>query len=192
MNTRTFSAILTLVCLLALSVTAVAQQKAKKPETISTVTKLVVSKLKISEGEAFDVKGKATFTLVAANSDDSVTGTITYVVPEDARQKVAQLAGKPIAEVPATVTVKDVTANFQKATACPTVHLEFSPMDVKIAGVNSHFNRFVLDINEGAPELAKLFCVWTKQINAGRPRRGVITRMNVILNGEEEDQQSQQ
>jgi hypothetical protein len=189
MNTKTFRAILTTLFLLALSLTAAAQEKAKKPETISTTTKLVISKLKIGEGYSFDVRGKATFTLTAANMDDTVVGTITYTIPDDARQKVAELTGKPLSQIPTSVTAKDVIAGFQKATACPTVHLEFSPMDVDIAGVRSHFNRFVLDINESSQELAQLFCVWTKQINNARARRGVIARMNVILNGEEDPQQ---
>lgn len=192
MNTKTYRMLLTLACLLAISLTAFAQQKAKKPETISTVTKLVITKIKISEGDAYEVRGKATFTLTGANSDDSMAGTLLYTVPDDARQKVAQLTGKSLETIPSSVTVKDVIVNFQKATACPTVHLEFAPMDVDIAGAKTHFNRFVLDINEGTQELPLLFCVWTKQINNGRARRGVINRINQILNGEEPDQPGQQ
>jgi hypothetical protein len=185
MNTRNFRLIFTIFCLLALSLTAAAQQK-KKPDSISTATKLVITKLKVGEGDAFEVRGKATFVVTAANSDDSVAGTLTYTVPDDARQKVAQLTGKPLDQIPSSVTAKDVVATFQKATACPVVHLEFSPMDVEIAGVKNHFNRFVLDINETKEELAQLFCIWTRQINTGRARRGVIARMNIILNGEED------
>ena len=99
---------------------------------------------------------------------------------------MAELTHKPVASIPATVTSKDVVATFQKATACPVVHLEFQPMDVDLAGVKDHFNRFVLDINETQQELAQLFCVWTRQINNGRARRGVIARMNVVLSGEDD------
>jgi hypothetical protein len=193
MSKKFFSAVLISLCLLAASVSVAAQQK-KKPETISTPAKLVVTKLKVSEGEAYEVRGKAVFTLVAANSDDSVAGTLTYTIPDDARQKVAQITGKPLSSIPASVTAKDVVAEFQKATACPTVHLEFKPMDVDIAGVKNHFNRFVLDIDEkqpgaskGTQDLATLFCVWTEQINAGRARRGMIRAMNQILNGAEQE-----
>jgi hypothetical protein len=219
MNKKTFSAILTLLCLLVFSLTAIAQEKgqvsarrdrrgglsnltasvqekaqdkAPKPETISTGAKLVVTKLKIGEGDAFDVRGKATFTVTAANvSDDTVAGTIVYTIPVDARRKVAEISGKPLAQVPESVTVKDAIASFQKATSCPTVLLEFSPMDIDIAGVKSHFNRFVLEIKEdfkgltsAQQEMVKLFCVWTNQIKLNRQRRGVIARVNGILNGE--------
>jgi hypothetical protein len=190
MNSKLMSAILIGLCLLANSISALAQ---KKPETISTLPKLVLTKLKVGEGEVYDVKGKATFTLTAANSDDSVTGTITYTLPEDARQKIAQITGKPLSAIPTSITQKDVVADFQKATACPVVHLEFAAMTTDVAGAQLHFNRFVLDINETQPtanneqkELVQLFCVWTRQINNGRARRGVIATINRILNGEEQ------
>jgi len=195
MNTKIFSVMFSGLCLLALTVSAAAQQQPKvvKPETITTPAKLVITKLKIGESDTYEVRGKATYTVTAANSDDSIAGTLVYTIPDDARQKVAQITGKPLTDIPATITTKDVVASFQKATACPVVHLEFTPMDISIAGVKDHFNRFVLDVNETLPgatkgqqEIATLFCVWTKQINAGRARRGVIARMNVILNGEQE------
>lgn len=192
MNTKIFSTLLIGLCLLALSLTAAAQQKTKA-ETITTPAKLVITKLKVGEADSYEVRGKATFTLTAANSDDSVAGTLVYTLPDDARQKVAQMTGKSLNDIPASITTKDVVANFQKATACPVVHLEFSPMDITVAGVKNHFNRFVLDINETISggtkyqqELATLFCVWTKQINNGRARRGVISRVNAILNGEQD------
>src|SRR5438309_8423027 len=123
MNTKTVNVMLTGLCLLALAITAVAQQQPKvvKPETISTAPKLVITKLKIGEADSYEVRGKATFTLTAANSDDSVAGTLIYTLPDDARQKVAQMTGKQLSEIPASITTKDVVANFQKATACPVV-----------------------------------------------------------------------
>ena len=53
MNTRIFRAMLTLLCLLAFGLTASAQDKVGKPETISLITKMVISKIKVGEGEAF-------------------------------------------------------------------------------------------------------------------------------------------
>lgn len=191
MNTRTSRTLLTALFLLALGMTAMAQQKGKGI-VIATPAKLVISKIKISEGDAFDIRGKAMLTITSANSDDTVTGTLTYTVPDDARQKISSLSGKPLNQVPATVTLKDVVARFQPATECPVVHLEISPTQADIAGVKANFSRFVLDINESAQEKDKLFCVWAKQINKGMGRRGVIRRINVLINGEEEDPQNGQ
>lgn len=192
MNTKIFRATLTLLCLLAFGLTASAQDKVGKPETISLIPKMVISKIKVGEGDAFDVRGKVTFTFTAANSDDSLVGTMVYTVPDDARQKIASMTGKPLAQVPASVTTKDVVLLFQKATSCPVIHFEFSPMDLDIAGVKSHFNRFVLDLNddlkglnEAQQGMVKIFCKFAEQINVGRQRRGLIARINAIINGED-------
>lgn len=190
MQTRKFSAVILTLCLLLLAVAAQAQ--AKKGETITTEPKLVVSKLKIGEGDAYEVRGKAAFTLTAANSDDSIAGIITYMLPDDARAKIAQITGKPFEQIPAKVTQKDVVATFQKATACPVVHIEFAPLDLNIAGVVAHFNRFVLDVEDGGTVLHRMICIWARQINDGRGRRGIIYRMNVILTGEDPEAQRQQ
>ena len=192
MNPKFFRATLTLLCLLAFGLTVSAQDKVGKPETLSLIPKMVISKIRIGEGDAFDVRGKVSFTFTAANSDDSLVGTMVYTVPEDARQKIASMTGKPVAQVPASVTVKDLLINFQKATACPVIHFEFSAMDIDITGVKSHFNRFVLDLNDDLKGLSdaqqgmvKIFCKFADQINAGRQRRGLIKRINDIINGED-------
>lgn len=189
MNTRTISAFLTALFLLALGTTALAQQKTSKV-TIATPAKLVISKIKVSEGDAYEVRGKAVLTLTSANSDDSVTGVLSYALPDDARQKIATMTGKPLTQIPASVSIKDVVGRFQPATACPVVHLEFSNTQVDIAGVKAVFSRFVLDINESTKEQDMLFCAWAKQINRGMSRRGIIRRINVLINGEEEEPQS--
>lgn len=187
MHIKKISAIFLTLCFFVFTVAAQAQDK--KGETITLGPKLVISKLKVGEGEAYEVRGKASFTFTAANSDDSISGTITYSLPEDARAKIAQMTGKAVAQVPASITRKDVVATFQKATECPVVHLEFTPLDVNIAGVNAHFNRFVLDVEQsGGHEIHNLVCIWARQINTGRARRGIIARMNVIITGEEPQQ----
>ncbi|HWQ33815.1 MAG TPA: hypothetical protein VNQ79_13275 [Blastocatellia bacterium] len=192
MNTRTISAFLTALFLLALGSTALAQQAQQKTSkvTIATPAKLVISKIRISEGDAYEVRGKAVLTITSANSDDTVTGNLVYTLPDDARQKIASLTGKPLAQIPASVTLKDVVGRFQPATACPVVHLEFSATQADIVGVKAVFSRFVLDINESPKEQDALFCAWTKQINKGMARRGIIRRINVLINGEEEDTQN--
>ncbi len=189
---------LSLVFLLGAAVIANAQQQnvTPKPVVFSTAPKLAIAKLKTSETEVFDVRGKITFTLTAANSDDTVVGTINYTLPDDARQKIAAIIGKPPNSVPSSITRKDVIAGFQKATAPPIIHLEVSPMDVDVAGAKLHFNRIQLDVNarEGGnsakftnEEMETLFTVWARQILAGRARRGIISAMNRRIAGEDDN-----
>lgn len=182
MNIKSLKAILISLSLFMLVIGAQAQEK-KKGETITTKPKLVVTKLKVGEGESFDVRGKATFTFTAANSDGSFAGIVTYALPDDARQKIAQITGKPLAQVPASITQTDVISEYQKLTECPVVHLDFKPMDLLVAGAKVHFNRFTLDVNDEGKEINVMVCKIAEQIIAGRAIRGPVRRINEIING---------
>lgn len=132
-----------------------------------------------------EIKGSATLTVAAANDNDTVAGTLTYTLPDEARQRVAQFTGKPLREIPASVTLKDVVAGFQKGTGCPVVHLEVTELEMDVAGAAVKFNRIVLNVPESPEEMTKLFCTWARQINVKRQRRGVIAAMNRLINGEQ-------
>lgn len=197
MNTKLMRAACALFCLLGMGVIANAQgqQATPKPVAYTTAPKLVIAKLRNAEQDVHDVRGKVTFTITAANSDDTIVGTLTYSIPDADRQKIAAVSGKALNTVPATVTQKDVIASFQKATAPPVLHLEINSMDMDIAGLKMRFNRIVLDVNarEGGnvafytnEEVEALITVWARQILNGRSRRGVIARMNKVINGEPE------
>ncbi|MFN0084816.1 MAG: hypothetical protein ACKVX9_05470 [Blastocatellia bacterium] len=132
-----------------------------------------------------EIRGSATFTVTAANDNDTVTGAFVCALPDEARQRVAQFTGKPLREIPASVTLKDVVAGFQKGTGCPVVHLEIPELEMDVAGAAVKFNRIVLDVPESAEEMTKLFCAWARQINVKRQRRGIIVAMNRLINGEQ-------
>lgn len=198
MNTKLSRTILTLACLLCAGIVANAQgqQAVPKATVYTTAPKLVIVKLKSGDQDIYDVRGKLTYTVTAANSDDTIAGTVNYTIPDDARQKIATQTGKPLNNVPATITRKDVIATFQKATTPPIIHLELAPMELDVAGAKLHFNRVVLDITArdgNVPqytneEIETLFTVWARQIANGRSRRGVIGRMNRAINGEPDSQ----
>ncbi len=193
MNTKTSRTLITIVFLLSLGIFANAQTP--KPVQFTTAPKLTIGKLKTGETDVYDVRGKITFTVTAANSDDTVAGTMNYTIPDDARQKIAALTGKQLNTVPSSITRKDVVAGFQKGTSGSVIHLEISPMDVDVAGAKLHFNRVTLDVNgrEGGnpakfsnEEMEALFTNWARQIAAGRARRGIIAAMNRRIAGEDD------
>ncbi|HKQ74958.1 MAG TPA: hypothetical protein VJ810_14785 [Blastocatellia bacterium] len=219
MNTKLIRIALTSVFVLGAAVAAYAQDGAQKPAqkpgqktqkaapapvapatpkpvVFTTATKVTVAKLKTSETDIYDVRGKITYTITAANSDDTVAGTVNYTLPDDARQKIAAITGKPLNSVPSSFTKKDTVAGFQKMTAPPIIHLEISPMEVDVAGAKVNFNRITLDVNGrestdqkySNEEFETLLTVWARQIANGRPRRGIITRLNKLIAGEPEDQ----
>jgi hypothetical protein len=191
-----------LVCaaLLALNAVAFGQQpqaaQPAKPVAFAISKNLAIGKLSQGGNDVYDMRGKLTFTVTAANSDDTVAGTVTYTIPDDARQKIAEFSGKPLAQVPKDVTKKDVVANFQKGTEPPVIHLELTGLELDVAGVKARLNRVTLDINAQTnvntrytkEEMEALFTVWARQINNGRSRRGPIARMNKVINGEEDPQ----
>jgi hypothetical protein len=210
MKTRLFNSVLSLFVLLSAVTVSSArgqseaqnpenQKSAAKPVVFTTAPKLVIAKLKNGEQDIYDVRGKVTFTVTSANSDDTVGGIIKYVIPDDARQKIATVSGKQMSEVPTSITRKDIFATFEEGTGAPVIHLEISPMDVDVAGLKLKFNRIVVDVNgrDGGPiepytkeEMEALFTVWAKQINNQRQRRGPIQRMNKVINGEPAENQN--
>ena len=87
------------VCAALLALTAVAfgqqTQQAAKPVAFVISKNLAIGKLSQGGTDVYDVRGKLNFTVTAANSDDTVTGTVSYTIPDDARQKIAdRRAGK--------------------------------------------------------------------------------------------------
>ncbi len=193
----TASAITLAIGLLALTgfvAPAMAQDDQPRPVAYTTAPKLVIAKIRSGDADVYDVRGKVTFTVTAANSDDTIAGTLNYTIPDDARQKISQLTGRPLNTIKSTLTQPGVVANFQKGTGAPLIHLEISPFDSDVNGAKLRFNRIVVDINgrQGGPTIRKytneeievLFTVWTRQINNGRQARGVIARLNRAINGE--------
>lgn len=195
LTTKVASSLILTLMIVGLTSVAFAQDEQPRPVTYTTAPKLVIAKIRGGNNEdIYDVRGKVTFTIVAANSDDTIAGTLNYSIPDDARQKISQMTGKPVNVIKSTVTVQGVIANFQSGTGAPLIHLEISPFDSDVNGAKLHFNRIVVDIpgRQGGPAIKKytneevevLFTVWTRQINNGRQARGVIGRLNRTINGE--------
>ncbi|MGH9936476.1 MAG: hypothetical protein ACREAM_09530, partial [Blastocatellia bacterium] len=118
-----------------------------------TPPKTFVAKLKSGASNAREVRGKVTFTLTAANNNDTVAGTLVYAIPDEARQKIAQASGKPLSSIPASVAQKDVAAGFRSGAACPVVNIEIGVTELEVAGVKLSFNRIVVDVIETSEEV---------------------------------------
>ena len=147
----------------------------------TTPPKTSVAKFKLGESEAREIRGKVTFTLTAANYDDTVVGTLVFTIPEEARKKMAEASGEPLTSIPAIVAQKDVAAGFRKGTSCPVVSLEIGATEMNVAGAKLSFDRVVVNVIETHEEVPQHFCFWTRQINANRQRRGVIASLNRLI-----------
>src|SRR5215813_11852212 len=188
MNWRLPNAISVLALLLTACAAAFAQSTAQSSDTkgadtqtadtlqapqvvYTTPPKMSVAKLKLGESEAREVRGNVTFTLTAANYNDTVVGTLIFIIPEEARKKIAEASGEPLTSIPAYVLRKDVTAGFRKGTSCPMISLEIGATELDVAGMKLSIDRVVVNVIETREEVPQLFCVWTRQINANRQRR---------------------
>jgi len=198
MNWRIPNAISLLALLLAAGAVAFAQSTAQSsdpkgadtqaadtrqaPQVVyTTPPKTSVGKFKLGESDAREVRGKVTFTLTAANYDDTVVGTLVFTIPEEARKKIAEASGEPLTSIPAIVAQKDVAAGFRKGTSCPMVSLEIGATEMDVAGAKLSFDRVVVNVIETPEEVPQHFCVWARQINANRQRRGVIASLNRLI-----------
>jgi len=147
----------------------------------TTPPKTSVAKFKLGESDARELRGTVTFTLTAANYDDTVVGTLVFTIPEEARKKMAAASGEPLTSIPVIVAQKDVSAGFRKGTSCPMVSLEIGATEMDVAGAKLSFDRVVVNVIETPEEVPQHFCVWTRQINANRNRRGVIASLNRLI-----------
>jgi hypothetical protein len=197
MQLKLSNAILLLVYLLAAVAAAFAQlpsqsgpEQADKqaadarqtPQVVyTTPPKNSVAKFKLGDSETCEVRGAVTFTLTAANYDDTVVGTLVFTIPEVARKKIAEATGEPLTSIPARVERKDLAAGFRKGTSCPAVSLEIGATELEVAGAKLSFDRVVVNVVETLEEVPQHFCVWTRQINANRSRRGVIASLNRLV-----------
>lgn len=152
-----------------------------KPVVFTTLPKAVIAKLKAGETASTDLPGRATLTVMSANSDDSITGTVIFAVSDDARQKIATASGKVLTAIPANFLKIGVIASFRKGTACPIMHVEIPATEIEAADIRIQLDRTVLEINETQGQVAQLICAWTRQINANRQHRGIIAAINRLI-----------
>jgi hypothetical protein len=182
MNWKFASMVLVFACLTSggdtLNIVARAQTN---PVVFTTVPKLVIGHLQFGNEAEFLVRGRASLTVNTANENDTLAGTLVYALPNDARQKIAQFSGKALNDIPSNLSLKNVSASFQRGTACPLVKLDVSLKEADVAGVKLLFDRVSLDIHETPNQINQLFCGWTRQINAKRQRHGIIAAINRLL-----------
>ncbi len=151
-----------------------------KVNTISTEPGLVIAKLRPGEGQEFEVRGNAVFTLIEANSDGTMTGILVYEFNAEARRKMAETTRKPLAEIPANSTINNVIANFERNPVCPDIRLEFSPFETRVGGITLRSEKFILNLRESSGVLSKIICRWARTISSGRSHPP-IRAINAVL-----------
>jgi hypothetical protein len=198
MKWRLLNAISVLTILLAASAAAFAQltSQSSDPKGADTQTagtrqtplvvyttppKKFVAKLKSGDSGDWEVRGIVTFTPSAAKYDDTVVGTLVFTISEESRKKISEVSGELLTLIPASVLRKDLAASFRKGTSCPEVILEIGATELEVAGAKLCFDRVMVNVIETREEVPQHFCLWARQINANRQRRGVIASLNRLI-----------
>lgn len=162
------------------------QAQTRQPTVYTTPPKAISVFLDQLDKPGVEIRGKAALIVTAANSDDTVTGTFVFALPDEARQALAKLTDQPLSSVPTLLAKKEVTATFQKDSACPWLRWEMNPAMLEINGIRLRIKPVVLDVPESRDYLSQLICHWARQINVNRQRRGIIAAINRALIGEEQ------
>ncbi len=185
MNWKFASAILLLNCWLGAGPVVIRQPV--QPAVFTTAPKIVKSQLKFDGGEDLTVSGSAALTITRANENDSMTGTLVYTLSDDERRKIADRSGKALNDLPSKIIQKNLTANFQRDSACPIIKVQVAIKEAEFIGAKLSFDRVTLDIFESPNRLNQLFCGWTRQINVKRQRLGIIAAINRLIAPEKDE-----
>jgi len=162
------------------------------PVAYTTAPKAVVAKLKKANQAESEIKGALSFRFTRASLDDAIEGTVLFSLSDEARQKIAVYTEKSVADVPALVSQAGILARFEEGTAPPTIHLLLNPVELNLLGAVINLELTTLDIKARQnshtvytdEEVEALITGWARQIQAARPRRGFIARLNRALAGE--------
>lgn len=164
-----------------------AQTPARAPVVYTTPPRPVTVRLHHGDGrkDVERVPGLLTFTITGANADESLAGTAILSLTEKERARLAQSLNRPLAEVPANLVKAQVTATVRAGAACPRLRLELGALEFTLLGRALDLERAWVEIIETPEQIPQLFCLWTRQRNAGRQRGGVLAAINRLLTGEQ-------
>jgi len=135
--------------------------------------------------------GTASLTLVEAHADDTLSGLLILTLNDEELGRTEMKQGKkgppPIArdQLPAKTIRRELRLHWQRGTACPELELPITPFKFTLGETEFETLPFRLRIQESQERLTQLLCSWSRQINAGRPRQGIIMAINRLLVGEE-------
>lgn len=144
-------------------------------------------RLEVWDGEGHHLTMLASLTMVEAAPDDTVRGQLVLTIEKATRARLRQikpnLTGLP-GEPPEIATRQEVRLRWRRGTACPDLELELPRLRFDYLGteMTSRPGRLRFEVAaETALPLPQLLCNWTRQINARRPRQGLVLAINRLL-----------
>ncbi|NOT62905.1 MAG: hypothetical protein HOP19_22070 [Acidobacteria bacterium] len=156
---------------------------ARKPLTLLSLPKLAPVKWTGPDGKEIKLRGQLAFAVTQANEDDTLTGWMLYLLPDEQRELLAKHTEQPVKSIPPYLMQTNVAASWMKDTSCPSPKIETNALAFEILGGKIHFNRATLEFRETQDYLPQLVCHWTRQLNTRKQRRSIIAAINRALTG---------
>ena len=125
------------------------------------------------------VTGEVTVTLLEANpEDDTLRGRLdlTFLDRHSRRNRLPNQLEEALGSLK-----QEVRAHWQKGTFCPSLHLRIPALELPIESGPLQIPSFLIKVEETEAEVPQLLCSWTRQINAGRSRLGILRALNRLL-----------
>ena len=124
------------------------------------------------------VTGQVTVTLLEANPEDD-TLRVRLDLALDRHSRRNRSPNQP-EEALGSLT-QEVRAYWQKGTFCPSLQLRIPSLELPMTSGPLPIPSFLVKVEETEAEVPQLLCSWTRQINAGRSRLGILRALNRIL-----------
>ena len=124
------------------------------------------------------ITGQVALTLLEANPEDD-TLRVNLRVSEVRSSRDDSSAGQ--SERVSPTFAQEVRAHWQKGTSCPTLQLRIPAVELPTESAPLPIPSFLVRIEETGTEVPQLLCSWTRQINAGRSRLGILRALNRSL-----------
>lgn len=124
------------------------------------------------------ITGQATLTFLEAHAeDDTLRANLSVTeVHHSSPVKSPKQPEKRLAPF-----TQEIRAHWRKGTSCPTLHLRIPAFELPAGSGPLPIPSFDLKVEETQAEVPQLLCSWTRQINAGRSRLGILRALNRIL-----------
>ncbi|HZS09726.1 MAG TPA: hypothetical protein VFD58_33175 [Blastocatellia bacterium] len=188
MDFRAFVRVMVCGCLIMSGSTSDAQkqvtERSGKKVIIATVPSKVSGVLAGYNGKAGEIKTKVSFTVTAVNPDDTLTGDLTITLIKGEAQKITQLVGTTLAEIPASAEMKGVVARFENKTACPEVRIDLPVREIIFGRQLLVYDRLLLNFQESRKESATVICAYANCLNKGCfGCKGLRRRLNELICG---------
>ena len=124
------------------------------------------------------ITGQVTLTILEANpEDDTLRASLRLASVRGSRSN----SPSDLWEKAPGPFVLEVRASWQKGTSCPSLVLRIPALELPAESGPRSLPAFALKVEETEAEIPQLLCSWTRQINAGRSRLGILRALNHIL-----------